>query len=731
MPCLFLSLALAAAATSTPSVKVEIRAAVYPAGAVPSGQILLRRVDTSFGETRRFPLASSMPLELPKGSSWEVTADAVGFWAQPKVLYVGEPPMLTLSLWLLAPVKFPYALPSRETAPLSSAWAHFSGTSAQGEDVSGQVPCTLEAGAIVCSLPVTPVDVLLRVSGFASEPFWDLHPVPNRTIMAPARVLRPGASVIGFVTDERGAPARAQVELKPWSSSESFSPAKPGTAGMVSTGLKGFFQFSGVAPGLYRVEARGKGVQASLGPVTVEGDRETELSRPLRLAAPASLEVNVVPATMPHGQAWKLLMLPLNGGNSSVRERTVPPNGSLKIGEVAPGGYTLLLTSSQNDREVWAQRTVSVPDEPLVFFDLPVVRVAGRVREGGDPLPSLVAFGGTVGSIKVVLEANSDGDFEGFLPRPGSWRVAVAAKGKKPMVWNTVVEVPPPRGNKPSWVDLSVSAGEVSGWVRDTEGTPQAGAIVEVYTPDHPGIPYPGTRADEDGRFHLVAPPGRVLLQARHHRRASPPVEVTVKAGEPLKAVELVLAEQRVVEGQVLGVPGTTHGIQVDAHVLWPAPSPPRGRTDTQSRFRFFLDPGISSVTVVAFPRSGSLAVGCTEVPAPGSLQVPVSPVAGGTLEVLDGAKVTAWVDVVARYQGCPLFLVALHEWARYVGANPLSGAHWVFPRLPPGVWELCSYRWAGLGGVLGPCEGGVLPPGGTLQLKLPHGPQEPQPRGP
>lgn len=181
-----------------------------------------------------------------------------------------------------------------------------------------------------------------------------------------------------------------------------------------------------------------------------------------------------------------------------------------------------------------------------------------------------------------------------------------------------------------------------------------------------------------------------------------------------------MLSEQHELQGQVVGLPGATAGIRVDAHVLSVGPPPPRGRTDTEGRFQFVVDPGAGSVTVVAFPTAGNLGVACITLPST-SLQVPVSDVPGGTLEVLEAGKLQAPPQVVARYQGCPVFLFALREWARFVGANPFMGNHWVYPKLPPGVWELCSFQLNGAVLSVGPCNAGVLPPGGSLQLKVPN----------
>lgn len=721
MGMLLVALALAGAAANPGPLTLKV--VVHPSAAVPGGVLVFRRADGVETVTRRETLAPLVRLDLPTGSWWEVQVEAPGFWAPPMVVGGGDPRTKEIHVWRLTTVEVPFELSVKASRPPVHASANFRGRDAGGTSPSGELPCQVAELHVRCPVPAAPMDLLIRFTGYASEPFWDLSLVPGKPVVLTRRALRPGGSLIGFLEDPRGLPAQGKVELEPW------CPGEPGQLCngqrevlRTATGPHGFFQFAQVPPGSYRLRARGEGrLEAELAPVSVEADRETEVVRSVRLAEPASLEVEVTPPMMPQGRPWRVLLVALGGVPGSVAEKEVPAEGRVVFSAVRPGAYNLILVSSQNRKEMWLQRGVWVPEERQVFLEVPVVEVEGRVREGERPLPSLVAFGGLIGPVKVVLEAGHEGHFSGFLPRGGTWPVSVAGRKQK-LMWHGTVEVTT-AGRRRAWVDIVVDSGEICGRVTDGEGRGQAGATVELQPLDVPAVAYPNTRTAEDGSFRLQAVPGRVLLRARDERRASPPFPVSVKAGETVSGVELVLREQTVLEGQVTGFPGAVANIRVDAQVPWAAASPPRGRTDAQGHFRFLMDPGMPSATVVAFPTAANLALACTTLPAEGPLAVPLSLVPGGSLEVLDAGLLTTAPRVLARYQGCPLFLFTLREWARFVGAAPDIRGNWVFPKLPPGVWELCGLREDGVRFVLGPCTGGVLPPGGTLQLRLPQGP--------
>lgn len=703
--------------------KAQVVVTVHPPGALPQGELLLRRADGKGEDLRRLPLKALTQLELPRGSFWEVQAEAAGYWGAPAI--IGEGETKTVHLWRCATVSLAFDVPVKTEAPPSQAWVRFWGK-VEGSELSGQVPCTLSSNTVTCSVPAAHLDLLVRLPGYASEPVWDVHLEPAKTWTVPRRTLRPGASVLGFLVASHGGPAEGQVELHPWDPSDSRVPSNPPTGLRVVTGPNGFFQFVGVPAGTYRVHARGaKGGEATLGPVTVERGRETEITKPLALAEPVAVEVHVLPATMPQGPAWKLEWVSLSphGGGDSVRERLVPPEGRLVLDGVLPGEYMAVLVSSVNQQEIWLRRAVSVPQERQLVLEVPVVRVAGQVREGEKPLPALVAFGGVnIGAVKVVLQANEEGSFEGFLPRAGSWEVAIVVRPRG-VLWRGEVEVPAPRGGKPSWVEINVASARVSGRVVDGEGTAQPRAALWVQPIDPPSSPFPAGRTREDGSFTCELPPGRLTLQAQSGERVSPPRPLNLKTGEHARGVELVVEDFHFLEGQLVGFPqGAARSVQVSAFLTPATSATSLEQTDGEGRFRFRLDPGVDGATVIAHPPVGNLLIACTPIPAPGPLALPASLGPGGTLEVLEVGDLRP-LQVMFRYQGCPAFAsAALFQWTRLVGEQPARGGHWVFPKLPPGLWEVCSWEWSGDKVLIGPCHGGVLPPGGTLQLKPPRG---------
>jgi len=336
------------------------------------------------------------------------------------------------------------------------------------------------------------------------------------------------------------------------------------------------------------------------------------------------------------------------------------------------------------------------------------------------PLQGVVAFGGTWEPLRVALESNHEGRFSGHLPRAGTWRVAVAGR-RIPILTETTVEVPEPRGGAPASVEIRCRSTRVSGQVVDEEGTPQSGAQIEASS--HPlGVSrHPGSRSQGDGSFTVLGlPPGRAILRAQHQERASQPVTVAVPEKGEVSNVRLQRRPRRKLRRRVVGPLGPAGGIPVMASLLSPLPSPGVRLTDADGSFSFPLSPEPGPVAVVAFPQFGTLAVACTFLPGGGPLEVASHPL-GGTLEVHGLEGLTFGAQLAVRYQGCAFFSHLLLSWQRHLGSGSPPARVTAIPRLPAGVWELCWWDWEAAGRVRwGPCAGGLLPPHGTLALAVP-----------
>ncbi|MCX7896180.1 MAG: hypothetical protein N2447_09575 [Thermoanaerobaculum sp.] len=144
--------------------------------------------------------------------------------------------------------------------------------------------------------------------------------------------------------------------------------------------------------------------------------------------------------------------------------------------------------------------------------------------------------------MRVVLESHQDGQFRGFLPRAGTWEVAVAGKSKR-VLWNGSVDVPKPQCLREAWLELDLDPGKLGGKVVDRAGCGQEGVGVEVLRREGSSLRYPAARTGPDGTFRRVAAPGRLALRARDQGRAFLPVWVEVRVGRPPQ-VALVMEDE-------------------------------------------------------------------------------------------------------------------------------------------------------------------------------------------
>gem|GEM_PF-1265282 len=712
------------AAAPPPDVEVVIHARL-PAGSLPAGELVLTRSDHR-GGTRRLPLAATVPVRLPERSVWEVLAHAPDHWGSPTAFVAVAHTQVHVHLWPLARVegrwRWPEGVASRPAPQFTGDFRSIAGAETP---FFGRLPCEKEGTTFRCPVPAAPLDLTLKAPGLASELFWELALSPGATVPLPPRTLRPGASVLGWVEDAAGRPREAEVTLTPTRpgvgevvAGEDGSPRRAVLLRGRST-PRGVFQFAGLPAGEYALVATGPaGEVATLAPVSVRLGEETELRYPLRLHPLARLAVRVQPPRHPSGSPWRLVLFSLSSASAAAAETTTDAHGRASFSSLQAGTYHLEAKLPDHDQAVWAAVEVTLPEQDEVELAIPLVLVKGRVFLDEKPLPGVVAFGGSWEQLRVALESDHEGRFSGHLPRAGSWRVAVAGR-RVPILTETTVEVPQPRGGTPAHVEIRCRSTRVSGQVVDQEGQPQAGAQIEAAS-HPPGVSrHPGGRSQGDGLFTVLGlPPGRVALRAHHQERSSEPVTVVVPERGEVTGVRLQLRPPRELRGRVVGPWGPAGGIPVMAILLSPLPSPGVRVTEADGSFSFHLGVEPGPVAVVAFPEFGTLAVACASPSGP--LEVATHAV-GGTLELHGLAGLTFGAPLAVRYQGCAFFSHVLLSWQRHSGSgSPLAGVT-AIPRLPPGVWELCWWDWEGAGRVRwGPCAGGLLPPHGTLTLAVP-----------
>lgn len=140
------------------------------------------------------------------------------------------------------------------------------------------------------------------------------------------------------------------------------------------------------------------------------------------LARPVRLEVQVVPAADPQGEAWRLQ---LSAGSQILKTTQASAKGLITLDRLRPDEYRMLLLDGRNS--VWLARMVRVEQgqEPL-RIELSFARLEGRLLYGEAPAAGTVWFSQKGDDANPHLEADESGVLSGHLPRAGDWDVRAA-----------------------------------------------------------------------------------------------------------------------------------------------------------------------------------------------------------------------------------------------------------------------------------------------------------------
>lgn len=681
-------------------------------------------------------------LQLPAGSSWEVSADLPGFWVRRQNLVLGragERSRLELQLWPLGTIsgrvgagQKDLKLPKKVVVKTMAVPAFL-----QRPPVSpGVLDCPVdEQGNWSCSLPAAKFDLVVAAEGFTPHYRWEVEVPPAKTLSLGTFQLERGSSVAAWVAVEGGAidPEHCIARLSPLAACDADLKA---VARLDQTAVErpvskdGFVQITGIAPGNYSLEIRQPGfATARVANVRVEPQLETFLPEPLLLARPIALEIEIAPPVDEGGEPWRAQVMRRAEGDSGptpiVFDGPADSQGRFTVSDQAPGWFSMVILDSQGNR-VHSEPERQVTSTSQQTIELRRVAIDGRLRLGTEPLRGTLWFGGRSGSRRLKMAADEEGRFTGVLPADGFWVVDVEAS-EPAFRARSRTEIRADRDGRAT-VSIDLPDTRVFGRIVDERGkpAPQAALTLASQSLDQ------HVEADEAGSFDVrgLSPGSLALMAVDNQARQSDRTVLELVEGRSVGPVELRLRAMKKLSGAVLSSRGPVAGARVVLRAFSPSVGGGEAATGPEGTFTLQVPQNIVAGTaVVKAPGFGTKVFPVVAGEKP--LSLTLSEAAGEIAIVLPRSATDLFRENlrVILFQDdleVPVSLLRAGE-----GPQAVSDAEPVlhFASLAPGRYSAClaQRQVESKGSALDPaakdasvaCDSGQLAAGGTLALTL------------
>jgi hypothetical protein len=614
-------------APESPSAAVEITCRTVGEVALPpTWEILLRTAAQPAESISRYPAKAGEPLrlQLPVGSSWEVSADLPGFWVPRKTLTVGraeEISRLDLYLWPLGRISGRITVEQKkDVSPPREMLVKTVAAPAllkRPPMPPGVLNCPVdEAGNWSCSLPAATFDLVVTAEGFTPHYRWGVTVPPAKTLPLGPFQLSRGGSVAAWVAVEEGTidPARAVARLSFLAACDSDAKAAlelDRVAVERPVSKEGFLQITGLAPGSYALEVRQPGLApARVANVVVALQSETFLPEPLLLTRPIALEFEIKPPLDEQGEPWRAQVVRRIEGSSLpapfVYDGPADEVGRFTVPEQSPGWFRVAVLDSRGNR-IHAEPELELDASAKHTIEVRRIAVEGRLKLGSKALAGTLWFGGQHGTKRVKMEADDKGRFAGFLSTDGFWVVDVEAADPKFQA-RTRTEVRPDRNGKAT-VAIELPDTRVFGRIVDQHGRPALQALLWITTEGlDQNVPADGAgtfdvRGLPEGLLALIATDGgsgagqseRTLVDAHQESHIGP--------------LELRLRPIRRLQGTVSSSLGPIAGARIVALANSPFVGGGQATTGPEGAFSLEIPANIASLTaVVKAPGFGTQA---------------------------------------------------------------------------------------------------------------------------
>jgi hypothetical protein len=563
-----------------------------------------------------------------------------------------------------------------------------------------------------CPVPAGVVDLRATVGGFIPFYFWGLRLEPEGHFDLGTLRLRRGASVVGYVSglSEISPAARvvaSRVRLGGGNPEEELKASR--TDVDATADERGFFQLAGLPAGELQLTALAGDRVAALREVTLTAAEELVLSEPLELMAPLEATFFVEPPTAPGGGPWTAALLREHGGRLfGVQEKPCSLQGTVALGGLRPGSYRLELQDDTGS--VWHNEKLDLLESRAHFIEMTLVEVRGRLLVGDQGRPGRVVFGANQVP-RLVLAADEEGAFEGFLPREGEWPLLVEwPSGERRKL--PPLEIRRRSGKRWAEIEVALPSTTIRGQVTKEGKKIAASVLIRAFGRDE----LASSLVAQEGEFEFLGlEPGRYEVAAVDRQERSAWLEVEVRRENEAPFIQLEIGASKEAKGLLRHGGQPVPGAQIAASA-----SHHSNEWEGTLRSISLFDGGFS----LRIPRH--LDTLDLLVTAPGL------PLWLGRIRFDD--KVPAVIDLasasgdlyfpvdepsewVARFGQAEIglgsllrFLAQLHGGYRQRDADHA----YLASGLPTGLWNLCS-------SLSGECTSALLTPGATLELHPPR----------
>jgi Carboxypeptidase regulatory-like domain len=410
--------------------------------------------------------------------------------------------------------------------------------------------CSIDSKTWQCSVPAQrPLHLKVQAGDFAPIYLWDLD-VRGTADTGVHRLAR-GGSVVGRVLDQNGrAIENARITLVAVTAAHQPAPDQQLLRRDSRSNAKGYFEFVGVPPNIYRVQsvADGRG-DATLGRVEIRASQDHRLE-PLVHLPMAELEVIVTPPVSISQRPWSIVLHRPGARMSEITraaEGEAGPDGIWRKGNLQPGLYALTVLDAFGSEA--ARQAVELSGGlERVLVSITAINVRGKV------VPSDLAGEVTVefrlsGSRRVTTTTDPDGAFTATFPAAGSWQPSIFLGASAADIRLPLVEVQSSEDD----LILEIPSGRVRGKVLTRTGQPLPSM---VRLRGEKGLVAQG-QTEDDGLFDLIGvTPGSYTAEAEAPNAFAGPVPVTVDDDGPTD-IELRAQTFREMTGSVLAPDGT------------------------------------------------------------------------------------------------------------------------------------------------------------------------------